>query len=344
MKCERIAESLQLNQLNENEEVLVHTQTDKYLISAQRTFDIELKALALLKIDLDERFISACQIILNCQGRLIITGMGKSGLVGRKIAATMASTGTPAFFVHPGEAGHGDLGMIVKGDVVLAISNSGNSDEINVLLPVIKKLDLPLISISKNLSGRLPQEADVALKLGDFEEACPMGLAPTSSTTATMVLGDALAIALLEARGFKSDDFALSHPAGSLGKKLLTRVADLMKLGDEIPLVKGTTSIIEALFEITEKRLGMTVVVDSDNCYGVLTDGDIRRLLTIDQDMSQPIASVMKTTPITASPNMMAAEALNIMREKKVNQLLVLDNKKIVGVLALRDLVQAGIN
>lgn len=322
----------------------MHSQTNKYLTSAQRTFDIELKALALLKMNLGERFTLACQTILNCQGRLIITGMGKSGLVGRKIAATMASTGTPAFFVHPGEAGHGDLGMIVKGDVVLAISNSGNSDEINVLLPVIKKLDLPLISISKNLSGRLPQAADVALTLGDFEEACPMGLAPTSSTTATMVLGDALAIALLEARGFKSEDFALSHPAGSLGKKLLTHVADLMKSGDEIPLVTGSTSIIEALFEITEKRLGMTVVLDDENHYGVLTDGDIRRLLTVNQDMSQPIASVMKTMPITTSPDMKASEALNIMRQKKVNQLIVLDGGTLVGVLALRDLVQAGIN
>ena len=307
--------------------------------------DTEISALYEMKENIDQlSFSRSCQIILSCQGRLIITGMGKSGLVGRKIAATMASTGTPAFFVHPGEAGHGDLGMIVKGDVVLAISNSGNSDEINVLLPVIKKLDLPLISITKNLSGRLPQEADVALTLGDFEEACPMGLAPTSSTTATMVLGDALAIALLEARGFKSDDFALSHPAGSLGKKLLTDVSDIMKSGDEIPLVTGNTSIIDALFEITEKRLGMTVVVDDQKRYGVLTDGDIRRLLTINQDMSQPIASVMKTTPITTTPNTKASEALNIMRQQKVNQLIVLDGDTLVGVLALRDLVQAGIN
>ena len=303
---------------------------------------IQIQALEHLKID--DCFDDACNLVLNCKGRLIVTGMGKSGLVGRKIAATMASTGTPAFFVHPGEAGHGDLGMIVKGDVVLAISNSGNSDEINVLLPVIKKLDLPLISITKNLLGRLAQEADVALTLGDFEEACPMGLAPTSSTTATMVLGDALAIALLEARGFKSDDFALSHPAGSLGKKLLTDVSDIMKSGDEVPVVTGDTSIIDALFEITEKRLGMTVVVDGENNYGVLTDGDIRRLLTINQDMSQPIASVMKTTPITTTPNTKASEALNIMRQQKVNQLIVLDSNTLVGVLALRDLVQAGIS
>ena len=306
--------------------------------------DIEITALKSMKELYNEQFELAVDLIMSCQGRLIITGMGKSGLVGRKIAATMASTGTPAFFVHPGEAGHGDLGMIVKGDVVLAISNSGNSDEINVLLPVIKKLDLPLISITKNLSGRLAQEADVALTLGDFEEACPMGLAPTSSTTATMVLGDALAIALLEARGFKSEDFALSHPAGALGKKLLTHVSDLMKSGDEIPLVTGKTSIIEALFEITEKRLGMTVVVDDKNRYGVLTDGDIRRLLTTNQDMSQPIASVMKTAPITTSPDIKASKALDIMRQKKVNQLIVLDNDALVGVLALRDLVQAGIN
>lgn len=307
--------------------------------------ETEISALYEMEENIDRlSFSRSCQIILSCKGRLIITGMGKSGLVGRKIAATMASTGTPAFFVHPGEAGHGDLGMIVKGDVVLAISNSGNSDEINVLLPVIKKLDLPLISITKNLLGRLAQEADVALTLGDFEEACPMGLAPTSSTTATMVLGDALAIALLEARGFKSEDFALSHPAGALGKKLLTHVSDLMKSGEEIPLVTGNTSIIEALFEITEKRLGMTVVVDDKNRYGVLTDGDIRRLLTTNQDMSQPIASVMKTAPITTSPDIKASKALDIMRQKKVNQLIVLDNDALVGVLALRDLVQAGIN
>ncbi|MGP9692458.1 KpsF/GutQ family sugar-phosphate isomerase [Psychrobacter sp. AOP30-A2-5] len=311
----------------------------------KKVIDIEMKAILTMLNSINYiEFDKVCKLIIDCQGRLIITGMGKSGLVGRKIAATMASTGTPAFFVHPGEAGHGDLGMIVKGDVVLAISNSGNSDEINVLLPVIKKLDLPLISITKNLSGRLAQEADVALTLGDFEEACPMGLAPTSSTTATMVLGDALAIVLLEARGFKSDDFALSHPAGSLGKKLLTDVSDIMKSGDEVPVVTGDTSIIDALFEITEKRLGMTVVVDGENNYGVLTDGDIRRLLTINQDMSQPIASVMKTTPITASPEMKASEALNIMRQKKVNQLIVFNSDKLVGVLALRDLVQAGIN
>ena len=311
----------------------------------KKVIDIEMKAILTMLNSINYiEFDKVCKLIIDCQGRLIITGMGKSGLVGRKIAATMASTGTPAFFVHPGEAGHGVLGMIVKGDVVLAISNSGNSDEINVLLPVIKKLDLPLISISKNLSGRLPQEADVALTLGDFEEACPMGLAPTSSTTATMVLGDALAIALLEARGFKSEDFALSHPAGSLGKNLLTHVSDLMKLGDEIPLVSGTTSILEALFEITEKRLGMTVVVDADNRFGVLTDGDIRRLLTTNQDMNQPIASVMKTAPITTYPSMMASEALDIMRQKRVNQLIVLEDDELIGVLALRDLVQAGIN
>lgn len=311
---------------------------------AKKIIDIEIEALLSLKDNLDGSFEKACETILNCQGRLVITGMGKSGLVGRKMSATMASTGTPAFFVHPGEAGHGDLGMIVKGDVVLAISNSGNSDEINVLLPVIKHLNIPLISISKNGQGRLPQEADIALTLGDFEEACPLGLAPTSSTTATMVLGDALAIALLEARGFNSEDFALSHPAGALGKKLLTHVSGLMKSGEDIPLVSGSTSILEALFEITEKRLGMTVVKDDDQGYGVLTDGDIRRLLTTNQDMDQPIASVMKTTPITAYPNMMASEALEIMRHKKVNQLIVLEDDKLVGVLALRDLVQAGIN
>lgn len=307
------------------------------------TIRIEMDALKMLATMIDSRFQKSCEVILGCKGRLIITGMGKSGLVGRKIAATMASTGTPAFFVHPGEAGHGDLGMIVKGDVVLAISNSGNSDEINILLPVIKKLNIPLISISKNLSGRLPQEADIALTLGEFEEACPMGLAPTSSTTATMVLGDALAIALLEARGFNSEDFALSHPAGSLGKRLLTHVSDLMKSGNEIPIVSGATSILDALFEITDKRLGMTVV-DTGSGYGILTDGDIRRLVSTNQDMSQPISTVMKIHPISTTSDTMATDALNIMRQKKVNQLIVLDTGKLVGVLALRDLVQAGIN
>lgn len=233
--------------------------------------------------------------------------------------------------------------MIVKGDVVLAISNSGNSDEINMLLPVIKRLDIPLISISKNLSGHLPQEADIALTLGDFEEACPMGLAPTSSTTATMVLGDALAIALLEARGFQPEDFALSHPAGSLGKRLLTQVSDLMKLGDEIPMVNGDVSIMNALFEITEKRLGMTVVLHEGK-YGILTDGDVRRLLSNGQDMNMPIATVMKVNPFVALPTQMASDALNVMREKKVNQLLVFKDEILVGVLTLRDLMQAGIS
>ncbi|MGP9514567.1 KpsF/GutQ family sugar-phosphate isomerase [Psychrobacter sp. AOP5-CZ1-12] len=315
-----------------------------FIETASNAIEAEIRALNILKNLLGSEFDQACRQILSCQGRLIITGMGKSGLVGRKIAATMASTGTPAFFVHPGEAGHGDLGMIVKGDVVLAISNSGNSDEINVLLPVIKRLQIPLISISKDLLGRLPEEADIALTLGDFEEACPLGLAPTSSTTATMVLGDALAISLLEARGFKSEDFALSHPAGALGKKLLTHVSDLMRAGDDMPLVSGTTSILDALFEITEKRLGMTVVVSDNGDYGILTDGDIRRLLTVNQDMNQPIFSVMKKSPITIAPHLMASEALNIMRQRKVNTLIVCDEEKLIGVIVLRDLVQAGIN
>lgn len=310
----------------------------------KKVIDTEIQALQSLRAVPSDSFTKACQTILSCQGRLIITGMGKSGLVGRKIAATMASTGTPAFFVHPGEAGHGDLGMIVKGDVVIAISNSGNSDEINVLLPVIKRLNIPLISISKNLNGRLPKEADIALTLGEFEEACPLGLAPTSSTTATMVLGDALAIALLEARGFKSEDFALSHPAGSLGKRLLTHVADIMKTGDDIPLVSGNTSIMDALFEITEKRLGMTVVYDVEYGLGVLTDGDIRRLISQKQDMDQPIRTVMKKNPLSTTSQTMATDALQLMKEKGVNQLLVLEGQNLVGVLALRDLVQAGIN
>ena len=235
-----------------------------YLKHAKDAIKTEQHALDLLIEQLDERFVTACHLIENCQGRVVVTGMGKSGLIGRKIAATFASTGTPSFFMHPGEAGHGDLGMLVKGDVLIGISNSGESDEIRTLLPVVKKLGIPLISISRDKRGILPRSADVALTLGASEEACPLGLAPTSSTTATLALGDALAVALVHSKHFTSEDFALSHPAGALGRKLLTQVKDLMHVNN-LPTIDEHSTLNEALFSMTGGRLGMTVIANANN-------------------------------------------------------------------------------
>jgi len=264
---------------------------DQVINNAVQAIQTEQAALSLLIEQLDSRFVRACEIILNCSGRVVVTGMGKSGLIGRKIAATFASTGTPAFFMHPGEAGHGDLGMLVKGDVLVAISNSGESDEIKTLLPVVKRLKIPLISISRDKRGMLPKAADIPLTLGKSEEACPLGLAPTSSTTATLALGDALAVALVYARGFTSEDFALSHPAGALGRQLLMQVEDLMHpVSESLPIVKTSAPLHEALFIMTSGRLGMTVVVeDSNKVVGVFTDGDLRRGLEKGIDLATPM-------------------------------------------------------
>lgn len=319
----------------------------QFINSALDTLMIEQQALQLLAEQIDERFIQACDIILQCQGRVVITGMGKSGHIGRKIAATFASTGTPSFFMHPGEAGHGDLGMLVRGDVLIAISNSGKSDEIMMLMPLIKHLEVPLISISADDSGPMPQSADVALTLGQLQEACPLGLAPTSSTTATLALGDALAVALLEARGFTADDFARSHPAGALGKRLLLHVEHLMHQGDEIPKVYADTPLNKALYEITDKRLGMTTIVDDENrLLGIFTDGDLRRLLDKEQqfNVSLPVANVMTKQPATIQAHVRAVEALKQLREKKMNQFVVVDDKNIViGVISMHDLIHAGV-
>lgn len=313
--------------------------------SAQRTINTEIDGLNLLLDQIDTRFIEACKLILACEGRLVVTGMGKSGLIGRKMAATFASTGTAAFFMHPGEAGHGDLGMLVKGDVLLAISNSGESDEIKTLLPVVKRLNIPLISVSRSTSGQLPQAADVALTLGEITEACPLGLAPTTSTTSTLALGDALAVALLEARGFTSEDFALSHPAGSLGKKLLLRVSDVMHQGNEVAKVSKDVSLQDALFQMTSKRLGMTSVLDDANkVVGIFTDGDLRRTLEkYDSFSGVKIEDVMTTNPTAVSSNMMAIDALTIMNQKEINQLLVVDSDDLVGIVTLHDLMKAGL-
>ena len=323
-----------------------HLTHEQFIATAIEAINTEKTALALLVEQIDDRFAQACDIILACQGRLVVTGMGKSGLIGRKIAATFASTGTPAFFMHPGEAGHGDLGMLVRGDVLLAISNSGESDEIKTLLPVVKRLGIPLISISRDKRGMLPRAADVVLTLGQSQEACPLNLAPTSSTTATLALGDALAVALVHARNFTSEDFALSHPAGALGRQLLTRVEDLMHTSSEnLPLVNQQAVLNEALFTMTNGRLGMTVVVDDkDKVVGVFTDGDLRRVLEKGIDLATPMREIMTTNPRHVSKTMRASDALSVMNENAISQLLVLDEQgHLDAIITVHDLLQAGV-
>ncbi|WP_394556205.1 SIS domain-containing protein [Acinetobacter baumannii] len=316
--------------------------------SALATLRIEQQAIDVLATQIDDRFNRACEILLQCKGRVVITGMGKSGHIGRKMAATFASTGTPSFFMHPGEAGHGDLGMLVRGDVLIAISNSGKSDEIMMLMPLIKHLGVPLITISRDDKGPMPQNADIALTLGESDEACPLGLAPTSSTTATLVLGDALAVALLEARGFTADDFARSHPAGALGKRLLLQVKHLMHTGDELPKVSPNTPMNQVLYEISNKRLGLTTIVDEqDHLLGIFTDGDLRRLIDKQQgfDVNLPVSEVMTKKPSTISQEARAVEALQQLNQKKISQFVVVDDQnKVIGVISMHDLIQAGVN
>ncbi|EXD52663.1 KpsF/GutQ family sugar-phosphate isomerase [Acinetobacter baumannii] len=316
--------------------------------SALATLRIEQQAIDVLATQIDDRFNRACEILLQCKGRVVITGMGKSGHIGRKMAATFASTGTPSFFMHPGEAGHGDLGMLVRGDVLIAISNSGKSDEIMMLMPLIKHLGVPLITISRDDKGPMPQNADIALTLGESDEACPLGLAPTSSTTATLVLGDALAVALLEARGFTADDFARSHPAGALGKRLLLHVKHLMHTGDELPKVSPNTPMNQVLYEISNKRLGLTTIVDKqDHLLGIFTDGDLRRLIDKQQgfDVNLPVSEVMTKKPSTISQEARAVEALQQLNQKKISQFVVVDDQnKVIGVISMHDLIQAGVN
>ncbi|HFG7008486.1 KpsF/GutQ family sugar-phosphate isomerase [Acinetobacter baumannii] len=316
--------------------------------SALATLRIEQQAIDVLATQIDDRFNRACEILLQCKGRVVITGMGKSGHIGRKMAATFASTGTPSFFMHPGEAGHGDLGMLVRGDVLIAISNSGKSDEIMMLMPLIKHLGVPLITISRDDKGPMPQNADIALTLGESDEACPLGLAPTSSTTATLVLGDALAVALLEARGFTADDFARSHPAGALGKRLLLHVKNLMHTGEELPKVSPNTPMNQVLYEISNKRLGLTTIVDEqDHLLGIFTDGDLRRLIDKQQgfDVNLPVSEVMTKKPSTISQEARAVEALQQLNQKKISQFVVVDDQnKVIGVISMHDLIQAGVN
>lgn len=321
------------------------TQSD-YLRSGQQTIRLELEAVQELLNHLDEPFNRACDLMFHCKGRVIVTGMGKSGHIGSKIAATLASTGTPSFFVHPAEASHGDLGMFTGADVVLALSNSGETAELITIVPLIKRMGAPMISITANAASTLARSADVNLHIPVDREACPLGLAPTSSTTAQLVLGDALAIALLEARGFSSEDFAFSHPGGRLGRRLLLKVDDIMHTGEDIPRVQADTPVREALLEVTRKRLGMTAVTDPQGkLLGVFTDGDLRR--TLDQEINlatTPIADVMTAECTRVAPGLLAAEALSLMQRRKINALLVVDEQdRPVGALNMHDMLKAGV-
>ncbi|MBL4781175.1 MAG: KpsF/GutQ family sugar-phosphate isomerase [Porticoccaceae bacterium] len=314
--------------------------------SALRTVQREADAVAALTSRIDSNFTRACQLIINCSGRIIVSGMGKSGHIGNKIASTLASTGSPAFFVHPGEASHGDLGMITRDDVVIAISNSGNTAEVVTLLPLIKRLDIPLISMTGDRQSTLAEAADVNLDISVEEEACPLNLAPTTSTTVTLVMGDALAIALLEARGFTAEDFAFSHPGGALGRKLLLRVCDIMHSGDEVPRVTKSTLLKDALLEMTAKGFGLTTVVDEKNALiGVFTDGDLRRVVDNKIDINSVlIGEVMTPGGNAIDANLLAAQALNIMESKKITALVVEDGAHHpLGVLHMHDILRAGV-
>lgn len=316
-----------------------------FLASAQRTIALEQEAIANLSTLLDEHFNQACQHLLACQGRIVVIGMGKSGHIARKIAATLASTGSPAFFVHPAEASHGDLGMITRSDVVMAISNSGETPEVISLLPLIKRLHIPLISMTGAPQSTLALAADAHLNISVPQEACPLGLAPTSSTTATLVMGDALAIALLEARGFTAEDFAFSHPGGSLGRKLLLKVADIMHQGERVPQVRTGSLLRDSLLEMTRKGLGLTTVVDEQGkLCGIFTDGDLRRTLDQQLDLhSLHIDAVMTRQSKTASPEMLAAQALNLMEQYSISALIVVEQQRPVGVIHIHDLIKAGV-
>nr|WP_199048523.1 KpsF/GutQ family sugar-phosphate isomerase [Dyella sp. ASV24] len=318
---------------------------DAIVQSARTVIATEAAAIRALEPRVGPEFVEACRLIMGCAGRVVVTGMGKSGHVARKIAATLASTGTPAFFVHPGEASHGDLGMILPQDVVLALSNSGETDEVLFILPVIKRQGIPLIAITGNANSSLADQASVHLDASIAAEACPLGLAPTASTTAALVMGDALAIALLEARGFTSEDFARSHPAGSLGRRLLLHISDVMHTGEGIPAVPPNATLTQALMEMTRKHLGMTAVVDADrHLLGVFTDGDLRRALD-DDDLDlrgATVAELMTRGPKTIGADKLAIEAAQLMEKHQIHALLVVnEQQQVVGALNIHDLLRA---
>lgn len=322
------------------------TKKEDILALASEVLDIEARAVHSLRDRLDDKFLAACQLCLDTPGRIVVAGMGKSGHISSKIAATLASTGTPSFFVHPGEASHGDLGMITDQDVLLAISYSGETDEILTILPLVRRMGAKLIAMTGKPGSTLAKAADVHLDVSVAEEACPLNLAPTASTTATLAMGDALAVALLELRGFTAEDFAMSHPSGSLGKRLLLRVADVMQSGDAIPAVAADVPLTDGLMEMTEKGLGMTAVVDEENrIVGIFTDGDLRRSLDAGVDVRKTrIDEVMHSDCKTISADVLAVEAVVLMEENKITSLLVADDDRILrGALNIHDLFRAGI-
>ncbi len=319
---------------------------DELLALAAEVLDIESRAVKNLKSRLNDDFVAACRLCMETTGRVVVTGMGKSGHVSNKIAATLASTGTPAFFMHPAEASHGDVGMITKHDLLLAISHSGETEEIITILPVVKRMGAKLLAMTGNPNSTMAKTADVHLDVSVAEEACPLNLAPTASTTATLAMGDALAVALLKNRGFTAEDFARSHPSGNLGKRLLLRVADVMHSGDRIPAVSADLTLRDALLEMTDKGLGMTAIVDAKNkVMGIYTDGDLRRTLDTGADVrSTAIRDVMHTNCKTISPDLLAAEALHLLEEYKITSLLVVDESNtLVGALNIHDLFREGL-
>ncbi len=320
---------------------------DKQILArAREVLQIEAAAVSGLMDDLGSDFIEACKLCLNCRGRIVVTGMGKSGHIASKIAATLASTGSPSFFVHPGEASHGDLGMITGEDVVLAVSNSGGTNELILILPLIKRLGVPLITMTSRPESTLSQAADVNLHIQIEKEACPLNLAPTASTTATLAMGDALAVALLESRGFTKEDFAKSHPGGTLGRRLLLRVSDFMRTDDQVPKVKPQTPVSEGLFEMTRTGLGMTAIVDDDDIViGIFTDGDLRRALDLGCDLrTTEMRAVMTTDCKTIGADVIAEEAMRMMEDHSITALLVTARgRKLIGAFNIHDLLHAGV-
>ncbi|NMH60455.1 KpsF/GutQ family sugar-phosphate isomerase [Alteromonas ponticola] len=317
-----------------------------FISSAKKVITIEQESINQLSSRLGEAFESACELLLACKGKVVVSGMGKSGHIGNKIAATLASTGTPAFFMHPGEANHGDLGMLGDDDILLAISNSGETAELLNILPVVKRLGVPIIAMTNSRSSSLGSHADIVLDISVEKEACSLGLAPTSSTTVTLVLGDALAIALLDAKGFTSDDFALSHPGGSLGRKLLLKVSDIMLRGEQLPLVSPHDMVTDALLEISKKGLGMTGVIDENHqLVGIFTDGDLRRILDAQIDIHHTeVQNVMTSGGRTVHPDDLAVEALNTMEAHKISALMVVDeSQQPVGAFNMHMLLRAGV-
>ncbi len=318
---------------------------DELLALAADVLDIESRAVESLKARLNDDFVAACELCMQTPGRVVVTGMGKSGHVSNKIAATLASTGTPAFFMHPAEASHGDLGMITSQDTLLAVSLSGETREVVTILPVVKRMGAKLLAMTGNPTSTIAQTADVHLDISVAEEACPLNLAPTASTTATLAMGDALAVALLKNRGFTAEDFARSHPSGSLGKRLLLRVSDVMRTGDRVPAVSADVTLRDALLEMTDKGLGMTAIVAPGNeILGIFTDGDLRRTLDSGADIRETsIREVMHTSCKTTTADVLAAEALRILEENKITSLLVAEDNRLVGALNIHDLFREGL-